>query len=113
MPVFNKDISETKEKVYAYAAFLPPGRFNSCVLHNTDEAQRDKGLYSFMIHSQKRDHPIDIKYKKVKKFKVERKFIKSQSMFMDWVEPDYSKLLENDLRRTKPMENFGIKGVET
>lgn len=113
MPVFNRDISETKEKIYAYAAFLPPGRFNSCVLHNCDEVQREKGLYSFMIHSQKRDHPIDIRYKKVKKFKVERKFIKTKSMFADWIEPDYRKLLENDLRRTKSMDAFGIKGAET
>ena len=70
MPVFNKDISETKEKIYAFAAFLPPGRFNSCIMYNCDDTQKDKSLYSLMIHSQKREHPIDIKFKKVKKFKV-------------------------------------------
>jgi len=34
-------------------------------------------------------------------------------MFADWIEPDYRKLLENDLRRTKSMDAFGIKGAET
>ena len=37
MDVVNKDISETKEKVYAYATFLPPGKFNTCILYNADE----------------------------------------------------------------------------
>lgn len=76
MPVFQKDISETKEKIYAFAAFLPPGRFNSCVMYNCDESQQEKSLYAFTIQSYKREHPIDIKFKKVKKFKVQRKFHK-------------------------------------
>lgn len=27
---------ETNEKIYAYACFMPPGRFNSCILYNTE-----------------------------------------------------------------------------
>lgn len=70
LSAFTGDIQETNEKLYAYACFLPQGSFNSCILYNVDENQEDKKMYYFMLHARKRDHPIDIKFKKVKKFKV-------------------------------------------
>lgn len=36
MDIAKQDGDETKEKVYAYACFVPPGRFNSCILYNTE-----------------------------------------------------------------------------
>ena len=58
-------------------------------------------MYYLQINARKREHPIDIKFKKVKKFKVQRKFIKEQSVFKDWIEPDYQKLLRNDFNYSK------------
>jgi hypothetical protein len=34
------------EKVYAYACFMPPGRFSSSILYNMEHSQKSKGLYS-------------------------------------------------------------------
>ena len=43
-----KGVSETNEKIYAFACFLPPGNFKSCFLFNQDsEQQKKKGIYSF------------------------------------------------------------------
>lgn len=40
MDVVQNDATETKEKVYAYATFMPPGRSNSCILYNTDSQSK-------------------------------------------------------------------------
>lgn len=52
LDVVNKDISVTKEKVYAYATFLPPGIFNTCILYNSDEMsykQKKKGMFTLLM----------------------------------------------------------------
>jgi len=58
-------------------------------------------MYYLQLNARKREHPIDIKFKKVKKFKVQRKFAKEQSVFREWIEPDYTKLLKNDFNYSK------------
>lgn len=58
-------------------------------------------MYYLKLNARKREHPIDIKFKKVKKFKVQRKFIKEQSVFGEWIEPDYKKLLTIDFNYSK------------
>jgi hypothetical protein len=32
---------------------------------------------------------------------VQRKFVKEQSVFREWIEPDYQKLLKNDFNYSK------------
>lgn len=48
------------ERVYAYACFLPPGKHQVCILHNTsdDSSQEMKGLYTSEIKSKPRQHQI-------------------------------------------------------
>lgn len=38
--------SQMKEKVYAFADYLPPGKHNSCLLYNTANMPK-KGMYTF------------------------------------------------------------------
>jgi len=52
-------ISELKEKVYAFADYLPPGKHNSCFIYNTQNKPK-KGLYSFMTNIMPRELPLDI-----------------------------------------------------
>ena len=95
---------EVKEKVYAYACFVPPGRFNSCILYNTEnqsKSQKHKSLYTMLIKAKAREHSIDIKHKKVKQYRAERRFFQESSIFKDWVMPDYRKMLETDLEYSK------------
>lgn len=54
-----------------------------------------------MIKSKPRDHKIDIRYKKVRQYRVERKFFQEHSIFKDWIAPDYRKMLERDLENSK------------
>ena len=104
LDVVNKDISVTKEKVYAYATFLPPGLFNTCILYNSDEMsykQKKKGMFTLLMKGQPRKHNIDVKFKKVRQYKVERKFQKDRSVFKDWHEPDYQQLIDTDMKLSK------------
>jgi hypothetical protein len=52
-------ISELKEKVYAYADFLPPGKHNTCFLYNTTNRPK-KGLYTFLSNVNHRELPLDL-----------------------------------------------------
>ena len=42
-----------------------------------------------------------MRYKKIRIFKIERKFKKENSVFKDWVEPDFVKLILSDLENSK------------
>ena len=85
------------------------------ILYNVDEHKEEKRMYYLQLNARKREHPIDIKFKKVKKFKVQRKFVKDQSVFKDWVEPDYEKLLTGDFNYSKiakiVKDTFDYEGV--
>ena len=54
-----------------------------------------------MIHADRREKPIDVKWKKVRKYKVQRKFVQATSQFWNWSYPDSKLLLETDLGKTK------------
>ena len=104
MDIAKQSSEEVREKVYAYACFVPPGRFNSCILYNTEnqsKSQKHKSLYTMLIKAKAREHGIDIKHKKVRQFRAERKFFRESSVFKDWVVPDYRKMLETDLEYSK------------
>jgi hypothetical protein len=90
-----------KEKIYLYACFLPPDKFNSCILHNCDENpnnQKKKALVALNLQGRERNLPIEVKFKKIRQFKIPTKFIKENSVFKDWTEPNYKDLLERDLK---------------
>ena len=54
-----------------------------------------------MLHSRPRERPIDIKFKKVRKYKFTTSFNKETSIFASWTEPDYEKLIEKDIKASK------------
>lgn len=54
-----------------------------------------------LIRAKAREHNIDIRYKKVRQYRAERKFFQDSSIFKDWVTPDYRKMLETDLEYSK------------
>lgn len=65
------------EKVYAYACFMPPGRFSSSILYNIESqsrSQKNKSLYTMQVKVKPRDYAVKVRYKKVRQFRVERKF---------------------------------------
>jgi len=77
-------------------------------LYNTDttkEYQKKKGVCSLMITGGRREKPIDVKWKKVRKYKVQTKFDHENSVFRDWTYPNMKLLLETDLAKTK-LKNF-------
>lgn len=77
MDVVKKDIQETQEKVYAFACFLPPGRSSAWVMYNSDsksDAQRKKSICTLLMPAKPRAHDIDVKFRKVRSFKIQRKF---------------------------------------
>jgi hypothetical protein len=79
LDVSKKDFKDLGEKVYAYACFIPQGKYSGAVLYNSDPKSlemRDKSLYEFTVAARKRQYPIELKFKKVRRYKIERKFIK-------------------------------------
>ena len=42
-----------------------------------------------------------MKFKKVRKYKIMRKFIKDQSVFKDWVVPNFKEMLAKDFKYSK------------
>lgn len=99
----NQDLHESEEKIYAYACFLPAGKFNSAIMHNTpeDKHQRVKNFFGLQIKTFKREHDIELRFKQIRKYKIQRKFKKESSVFREWVEPDYNKLIDTDLEVSK------------
>ena len=72
------------EKIYAYACFMPPGKYSSCVLYNNDnKSQKSKSIYTMMVKVPVRDYNIERKHKKIRKYQVERKFFMDNSIFKD------------------------------
>ena len=58
-----------EEKIYAYACFMPPGRYTSCVLFNNDSKnQMSKSIYTMMVKVPPRMYNIRKAEKKIKKY---------------------------------------------
>ena len=63
------------EKVYVYACFLPPGKYSSCIMYNNDsKSQKSKSLYTMTVKVPPRQYSIWDKTKKIRKFRVHRKY---------------------------------------
>jgi len=72
------------EKVYAYACYLPPGKYSSAVLYNNDsKSQKSKSMYTMTVKVPERTYPIWDKTKKIRKFRVHRKYQPDKSCFND------------------------------
>ena len=76
-----------KEKIYVYADFLPPGKHNTCLLYNTPNEPK-KGMYTFLVNVRHRELPLNILTKKVREYRIQRRFDKPVSMFKDFPEPE-------------------------
>ena len=94
---------QLNEKVYLLACFLPPGRHDSVLLFNSNEdtSQKVKSMISAPIKVRARNYPIAVKTKKVQQFRVERQFIRDQSLFREWEEPDIFALITMDVEQSK------------
>lgn len=92
-----------QEKVYVYADFIAPGNHNASILYNSNEdpSMATKNIYTTIINAKPREHKIDLKYKKIKQFRVERVFQKEASMFKDWKEVDLRLMISTDLEYSK------------
>jgi hypothetical protein len=74
-----------KEKIYVYADFLPPGKHNTCLLYNTPNEPK-KGMYTFLVNVRHRELPLNLLTKKVREYRIQRRFDKPVSMFKDFPE---------------------------
>ena len=74
----------TSEKVYAYACFLPPGKYSSCLMYNNDiKNPKSKSMYTLTVKVPTRTYPIWDKSKKIRKYKVHRMYQADSSVFND------------------------------
>jgi len=80
-----------KEKLYVYADYLPPGKHNCCILYNSINEPK-KGLYTFLSNVRQRELPLELYSKKVKEYRIIRKFDKPTSMFKDFPEDTHAHL---------------------
>ena len=71
------------------------------MLHRTDKGNVQRAISSVVVKCKAREHPIVLKNKKIRQYKVERKFLRDQSIFKDWLEPDYERLIKRDLDNSK------------
>ena len=53
------------------------------------------------MSSKPRERDIDVKWKKIRQYKIPKKFKVEHSVFKEYVEPDYEKLVEKDVNRPK------------
>jgi hypothetical protein len=74
-----------KEKIFVYADFLPPGKHNTCLLYNTPTEPK-KGMYTFLVNVRHRELPLNLLTKKVREYRIQRRFDKPVSMFKDFPE---------------------------
>jgi hypothetical protein len=104
------------EKVYAYACFLPPGKYSSCVIYNNDiKTQKSKSMYTMTVKVPTRTYNIWEKTKKIRKFRVHRMYQPDESVFNDGTKPlDMKKMLEKDISYSKmgPTSKFIKDGLE-
>lgn len=99
-------LTEMKEKIYVFADYLPSafGKHNACLLFNTIH-QPKKGLYHFEAAVKPRELPLTlsknpstykffphIDFKRVKEYRITRKFDKPNCMFRDFPEDNQANL---------------------
>lgn len=86
-----------------FACFLPPGKQTGAILANKGETKNkfEKDLFSFQLVVPPRVQPLDLRIKKIKKFTIERKFIKDSTVFKDWVVPNYKAMVVKDISYSK------------
>lgn len=53
------------------------------------------------MSSRPRERDIEVKPKKIRQYKIPKKFRREYSVFKDWQEPDYEKLVEKDISKSK------------
>ena len=53
------------------------------------------------MSSRPRERDIEVKQKKIRQYKIPKKFRLEYSVFKDWQEPDYEKLVEKDISKSK------------
>ncbi len=89
-----QQLTDMKEKAYVFADYLPPGKHNTCLLFNSQKVPL-KGMYTFLAPVRPRELPLLISNrimfdildrKKVKEYRIIRKFDKPNSMFKDYPE---------------------------
>lgn len=80
-----------KEKIYVFADFLPAGKHNTCFLFNTQNVPK-KAMYTFLVNVRHRELPLNLFSKKVREYRISRKFDKPTSMFKDFPEDNATNL---------------------
>lgn len=81
----NFKMSGLEEKLYAFATYLPSGKHQSVLLHNIKGNAKDLKHFVTIVRNHKTvKYPL--RQKAVKKYNIDRQFVRSISVFKDWQE---------------------------